>query len=756
MIWAVNTLLFSQSKDKVFYSSFRPQGWDIHLSKDNGKTFSAFTNHESLDYDAKISPTGKWVVFTSERNGPPQLYIKNIEGDTIPRLLVNSNSMQDQVDFSPDGKWIAFVSTHEGNADIYRLPFSPTDTLDISQAQNLTNNKGGDFRPKYSHDGSTIAFCSDRGHEIKPHRFFVFAMQRTGDIYSIPSMGGNASRLTNSDGWDGSPVWSMDDKEIYYYSDKDGATSLFKMTNKGEEQEAISPERLSCVSPVVTVKNTLLFTSMNKEKRSFSILELNLENQTIDSSMVQDFDMFNANFHPSGLIVFHGNNRPEDSEINKAGFAGDLLVKNSPKKTLLLDRPIDLFGVRRAFAAPPTIDGTKVVYSYSPTRSPMDWLQPAFYPLVLLPVLALIWFFVGIISSIKKRKIIPFWKYLIFSIVSVLVAAVIGFLLFNKFVVSALAIDKVRWIVLLIVITLAFLAFLTKYLYKKRAPNDEAVSPLFRLYNFMFIGYAFVMTYLAIFIGSFFKVQTDFFAVDYTTNEVEHLFEFTPDPNFNPFLVRIIDTKFTPNGEYVQFSVGGFRENSKAQACVYRYHLADKKLERITDLDSNNGFADFSKENSSMVFRSGNTGNMDIYIKENENLTNLTNSDAKETFPVISYDGNMIAYCSDATGIDKDGRVITMDIFTSTRQDDNSWSKPKQITSYEGQEGHPHFSPDGKWLIFTTEEYGINDEQPLVQPYIFSPQMYGEITAIRLADGKQVRLTHNKWEDGAPLWITGD
>ncbi|MGB5228332.1 MAG: hypothetical protein WBN55_08715, partial [Eudoraea sp.] len=83
----------------------------------------------------------------------------------------------------------------------------------------------------------------------------------------------------------------------------------------------------------------------------------------------------------------------------------------------------------------------------------------------------------------------------------------------------------------------------------------------------------------------------------------------------------------------------------------------------------------------------------------------------------------------------------------------NGWGEPKQLTTYPGQEGHAHFSPDGEWLIYSSEEFGINDEQPLVQPFIFSPQMYGEITVIRLADGEKFRLTHNKWEDGAPLWI---
>ncbi|MFQ3213767.1 MAG: Tol biopolymer transport system component [Marivirga sp.] len=754
MCLGVYSALFSQSQDKVFYSSFRPQGWDIHLSKDEGKTFSAFTVHESLDYDAKISPDGQWVVFTSERNGLPHLFVKNIAGDTLPRLLVSSNSMQDQVDFSPDGQWIAFMSTQNGNAEIYKLPFSPTDTLDISQAQNLTNDDGGDFRPKFSNDGTTIAFSSDRGHETKPHAFFVFAMQRTGDIYSMSAEGDNAKRLTDSEGWDGSPVWSNNDSEIYFYSDRNGLSRLFKMTAQGENQHVISPDNLSCFSPVITSENTLLFTQMNEENKAFSILGLNIETQIIDSTFMHDFDMFNVDYHASGLITFHGGNKPVDTDNNKAGFEGDLLVKNSPETALLPDRSVDLFGVRRAFAAPPSIEGGQIVYDFLDAQGPKDLLTPYVYPLALLPLLAIIWFVIGIVASIKKRKDIPFWKYLIFSVTSIALAAGTGMALFNKFIQLTSPINELRLFVFFIVGVLFLLTLATWVLYKKRKADNNKIATLWRHYYLMFSINALLLVYLAIFCVSFFDVRPDFYSVNYTTNEVTHLFQFEADPNFNPLLKRIIDTKFTPDGQYIQFSVGGFRANPSAQGAVYRYHIKDEILERVTDLDSNNGFADFSKDNASMVFRSGRTGTMDIYIKENGKLTNLTNSVARENFPAISYDGNKIAFCSDVTGIDKKGIVKTMDIFTSNRLADNTWSEPKQITTYVGQEGHPHFSPDGEWLIFTTEEFGINDEQPLVQPYIFSPQMYGEITAIRLEDGKKVRLTHNKWEDGAPLWIT--
>ena len=46
----------------------------------------------------------------------------------------------------------------------------------------------------------------------------------------------------------------------------------------------------------------------------------------------------------------------------------------------------------------------------------------------------------------------------------------------------------------------------------------------------------------------------------------------------------------------------------------------------------------------------------------------------------------------------------------------------------------------------------MNDEVPLIP--IFNAQPYGDIFALRLEDGKLVRLTHNKWEDGSPTWTT--
>src|SRR5688500_18982300 len=143
----------SAPRERVVYSSLRPGNWDIFHFARAGAAPRRLTDHPGLDYDAALSPDGRWVVFTSERRGTPDLYALEIERGGEPRLLIDSAAMEDQVAFAPDGRSIAFVSTAGGNADIYVLPFSPETAQTLAAATNVTNHPGGDFRPDFSPDG---------------------------------------------------------------------------------------------------------------------------------------------------------------------------------------------------------------------------------------------------------------------------------------------------------------------------------------------------------------------------------------------------------------------------------------------------------------------------------------------------------------------------------------------------------------------------------------------------------------------------
>ncbi|HJR08162.1 MAG TPA: hypothetical protein VJ842_12950 [Pyrinomonadaceae bacterium] len=169
----------------------------------------------------------------------------------------------------------------------------------------------------------------------------------------------------------------------------------------------------------------------------------------------------------------------------------------------------------------------------------------------------------------------------------------------------------------------------------------------------------------------------------------------------------------------------------------------------------NDGFPDFSGDGNWIVFRSGRTGNFDIFLMKSDGtgVTNLTNNPAYDAFPSFSPLGLEVAFASNRDGVlDEKQRLKTFEIYTLKIKPDGTAGELRRITNSPGQDSHPRYSPDGRWLIFASEQGGINDEEPVIQELFFAPQSYGEIYAVRLKDLKVVRLTHNKWEDGTPSW----
>jgi Tol biopolymer transport system component len=259
----------SGAADRVSYTSSRPAGWDIYLFERTGAAPRRLTTDPGLDYDAVVSPNGRWVVFTSERHGGPDLYALDLQADDDPLLLLESDALEDQVAFSPDGESIAFVGSASGNAEIYLLPFRPRRTSSMRDARNLTSHPGGDFRPAFSPDGRKLAFSSDR--DLPVEVLNPITRFRSGDIYVLDLTGAaSPQRLTDAPGWDGSPAWSPDGRSIAFYSERnpgnrlpgisgDQPASIAIMNADGSQQRTLTSAATTALSPAFLPDDRILF-----------------------------------------------------------------------------------------------------------------------------------------------------------------------------------------------------------------------------------------------------------------------------------------------------------------------------------------------------------------------------------------------------------------------------------------------------------------------------------------------------------------
>lgn len=56
-----------------------------------------------------------------------------------------------------------------------------------------------------------------------------------GDIYTVPTSGGNALRLTSLPSYESEPAWSPDGKQIAFASNREGGNDVFVMNSEGGE-----------------------------------------------------------------------------------------------------------------------------------------------------------------------------------------------------------------------------------------------------------------------------------------------------------------------------------------------------------------------------------------------------------------------------------------------------------------------------------------------------------------------------------------
>jgi Tol biopolymer transport system component len=199
---------FCGELNRIIVDRFIPNKSVIYVAKANGSDEKPFLQRGGeLDYNATYSSDGKWVAFTSERDGSAELYRTKSDGTGLERLT-NNPAYDDQAAFSPDAERIVFVSSREGgHANLWILDVA------TREVKRLTREEAGDFRPNWSPDGKWIAFSSDR-NEPYVTASGRWEQEHLIEIYLIRPDGSGLRRLTNLGGACGTPRWSRDGKKL--------------------------------------------------------------------------------------------------------------------------------------------------------------------------------------------------------------------------------------------------------------------------------------------------------------------------------------------------------------------------------------------------------------------------------------------------------------------------------------------------------------------------------------------------------------
>jgi len=112
---------------------------------------------EGRNYFPTWSPDGEWISYDSDSSDPQAPYqIWKMRSDGTDRVNVSHSSAR-MPDWSPDGQWIVHMRYVDLDGEIFSMDASGDSLVQ------LTANRRSVRHPKYSPDGTLIAFQSDGG-----------------------------------------------------------------------------------------------------------------------------------------------------------------------------------------------------------------------------------------------------------------------------------------------------------------------------------------------------------------------------------------------------------------------------------------------------------------------------------------------------------------------------------------------------------------------------------------------------------------
>jgi Tol biopolymer transport system component/DNA-binding winged helix-turn-helix (wHTH) protein len=213
----------------VYSSRSEGNGADLWWVRSDGTGQRQITSNGAPNFNERVSPDGKYLVFTLFRNGTSRIWRVDIDGSNprqlTEQLIEGSQDTSPQV--SPDGKWVVYkVFVPAANArefSVWKVPSGGGTAVKVADSVQTADRE----TPLVSPDGKWIAFqhISATDHQ---KRWGIFSFEN-GSLWKEVDLAKDAHSVS----------WSHDGKSLKYLSEVGNTMQLISQPITGKPSRMI-------------------------------------------------------------------------------------------------------------------------------------------------------------------------------------------------------------------------------------------------------------------------------------------------------------------------------------------------------------------------------------------------------------------------------------------------------------------------------------------------------------------------------------
>jgi len=220
------------------HSSISPDGTqiaftykgDIYKVNANGGQAQQLTFHNAHDYKAVWSKDGSQIAFASDRYGNFDIYVMSSNGGQATRLTFHSND-EHPYTFTNNDKNVVFGALrqddknhrqhpHRSQSELYSVPVK---TGRVQQIFTIPAEY-----VQYSKNGKMMVYHDKKGGENEWRKHHTSAITR--DIWTYDTKTNKHTMITNHNAEDRQPIFSSDEKSLYFLSERSGTFNVHKFS----------------------------------------------------------------------------------------------------------------------------------------------------------------------------------------------------------------------------------------------------------------------------------------------------------------------------------------------------------------------------------------------------------------------------------------------------------------------------------------------------------------------------------------------